>query len=85
MQLCRARIFHCLGLYAPHKAEQLPLPTNLKTYLTFPEHIKEKMYVERPLNEEECPYDCAIVCPMKMCPVVDVSFSDDSDQDIEVW
>ena len=84
-QLCRARIFRCLHLYAPHKAEKLPLPDSLKRYLTFPEHIKDKFYEEKPLSEEECPYDCGVVCPLKMCPVVDISFSDDSDQDIEVW
>ncbi|XP_076448878.1 uncharacterized protein LOC143285460 [Babylonia areolata] len=83
--LCRARIFRCLRLYAPHKAEKLPLPESLKLYLQFPEHIKEKFYKEIPLSEEDCPYDCGVVCPLRMCPVVDISFSDDSDQDIEVW
>ncbi|KAK7114601.1 putative ankyrin repeat protein RF_0381 [Littorina saxatilis] len=83
--LCRSRIFRCLGLYAPHKAEQLPLPESLKRYLTFPEHIKDKFYEEIPLSQEGCPYDCEVACPLRTCPVVDISFSDDSDQDIEIW
>ena len=85
MQLSRAKIFKCLKLYAPHKAEQLPLPAALKEYLTFPEHIKDKMYNEIPLSQEDCPFDCSVNCKIKTCPVIDLSFSDDSDQDIEVW
>ncbi|KAK7505757.1 hypothetical protein BaRGS_00003028 [Batillaria attramentaria] len=84
--LCRAAIYKRLGLYAPKKVERLPLPESLKDYLGFPEHIKEKFYEERPLSQEECPYDCAVNCPQRAaCPTIDISFSDDSDQDIEYW
>lgn len=83
--LCRAAIYRRLGLDAPTKLDKLPLPPPLKQYMGFPEHIKDTFYVEKPL-EEECPYDCAVTCPRKAaCPQIDLSFSDDSDQDIEYW
>lgn len=84
-KLCRAAIFQRLGLYAPKKIEKLPISQPLKDYLCFPEHIKEEFYLEKTLSNEDCPYDCAVLCSSRQCPPLDLSFSDDSDQDIEYW
>lgn len=83
--MCRAAIHHRLGLYAPKKVDQLPIPETLKTFLHFPEHMREKFYVEKSLSEKECPFDCSVMCTIRTCPTLDISFSDDSDQDIEFW
>ncbi|KAH9514056.1 hypothetical protein Btru_030099 [Bulinus truncatus] len=79
-ELCRSKVFRCIGKYAPVKIIQLPLPVSLINYLLFQEFIKDNFYTKVPLENFECPYDCPVMCPKWDCSPLDISVSTDSDE-----
>ncbi|CAL1528964.1 unnamed protein product [Lymnaea stagnalis] len=78
-ELCRSKVFMCVGKYAPIKITQLPIPESVKEYVMFNEFIKESFYEKKPLDFIACPYECPTFCSQWNCSPLDITVSSDSD------
>ncbi|KAI8795849.1 ankyrin repeat protein [Biomphalaria glabrata] len=79
-ELCRSKVFRCIGRFAPVKLVELPLPAPLIDYMMFREFIKEDFYDKIALEKIICPYDCPVICSQWDCYPLDISVSSDSEE-----
>ncbi|KAK6184637.1 hypothetical protein SNE40_007072 [Patella caerulea] len=76
--LCRSRIFRTLGHFPSVKMDQLPIPDNIREYISL--NNTKVALEENVLLSDDCPYDCPAMCSRRYCPPLDIS---DTDEDIE--
>lgn len=75
--LCREKVLRSLGQRPHQKIESLGLPFHIERYLDLKRQGTPSLYRKPSFDEADCPYQCPVLCPQRMCPPLDIS-SDES-------